>query len=153
MRLWHEYVIRSNAFTHPCPPSREVWELNQYLTQKLWCDYVSILLSRCWFIHIIIPFRMRRPWAKWSKFSLCQFEIWFLIKIFSFICATGLGMNDTSSTSPHGIYHGTCELHVGIANPRWRIKPCLPGAWATRNLTYLARGPRMYFVCAKSVSP
>ena len=32
-------------------------------------------------------------------------------------------------------------MHVGIANPRWRAVPGIPGACATRNFTYLVRGP------------
>ena len=33
-------------------------------------------------------------------------------------------------------------MHVRIANPRWQENvPCIPGACATRNFTYLARGP------------
>ena len=34
-------------------------------------------------------------------------------------------------------------MHVGIANPHWRENvPGIPGAWATRNFTNLARAPQ-----------
>ena len=50
--------------------------------------------------------------------------------------------------SDPGVHHGTRVTHVpgcmyvGIANPRWRGNvPGIPGAYATRNFTYLVRGP------------
>ena len=51
--------------------------------------------------------------------------------------------------SDSGMHHGTCVtharavMHFGIANPRWRENvPSIPGAYATRNFTYLTIGPR-----------
>ena len=49
--------------------------------------------------------------------------------------------------SDPGMHHGTCVTHVlwcmsGSLNPRWRGNvPGIPGACATSNFTYLARGP------------
>ena len=49
--------------------------------------------------------------------------------------------------SDPGMHHGTCVTHVSWCiswslNPRWRGNiPGIPGACATRNFTYLARGP------------
>ena len=44
--------------------------------------------------------------------------------------------------SDPGMHHGTCVIHVGIAVTRWRGNVSgIAGACATRNFTYLARGP------------
>ena len=51
-----------------------------------------------------------------------------------------------SSQSRHAsrhVRHAPVVMHIGIANPLWRGQnvPGIPGACATRNFTYLARGP------------
>ena len=52
-----------------------------------------------------------------------------------------------SLVSDSGMHHGTCVahvpvMHVRIDNPWMRGKrSVIPGAWASRNFTYLARGP------------
>ena len=66
------------------------------------------------------------------------------------------GMSGTFSPPPRvsdpGMHHGTCVTHVPWCMPgsqtsgflwrRWRGNvPGIPGACATRNFTYLARGP------------
>ena len=44
--------------------------------------------------------------------------------------------------SDPGMHHCTCETHIGNANPRWwENLPGIPGAYATRNFAFLARGP------------
>ena len=44
--------------------------------------------------------------------------------------------------SDPGMHHRTCETHIGNAIPRWwKNIPGIPGAYATRNFAFLARGP------------
>ena len=44
--------------------------------------------------------------------------------------------------SDPGIHRGTCVTHVEIAKPQWRENfPDISGPCATRNFTYLAKGP------------
>ena len=66
--------------------------------------------------------------------------------------AHALGMPGTFPPPPRisdpDMHHGTCMTHDGIANKRFPLKyvagktyPDIPSACATRNFTYLARGP------------
>ena len=68
------------------------------------------------------------------------------------------GMPGTFSQPPRvsdpDMHHGTCVMHVpwcmprsltiGVIWSRWRENvPSIPGALATRNFTYLVRGPKL----------
>ena len=51
------------------------------------------------------------------------------------------------------IGHANAVMHVAIANPGGGENfPGIPGAFETRNLTYLARGPCQYGAASDSVS-
>ena len=55
------------------------------------------------------------------------------------------------------VRHARAVIYVGIANPRWRKNvPCIPGACATLNFTYLVRGPwltRVQYVEQLTIPP
>ena len=94
-------------------------------------------------------------WPYWGKGPLLLTRTAYQIrKIACCACAGNAGnvlpatdfKVEEAAISDPGMHHGTCVthvvMHVGIANPRWqRSVSGIPGAWATCNFTYLARGP------------
>ena len=56
-------------------------------------------------------------------------------------------LTSKGTASDPGMHHGTCVVHVpwcmsgSISRGDEENVPCIPGASATRNFTYLARGP------------
>ena len=141
---------RRGKFVSQCSSSRDAYCVIRYLISLL---NISTMNRRTsfkvmLFILISMSHRITLIWCHWSTWASYQIR-----KIAGFACAGNAGnvpppqLQRKPLVSDPSMHRGTCGTHVpwcmlgSLTHGGGENVPGIPGACATRNFTYLARGP------------
>ena len=149
-RLWMKLTVRILEWTFHFYHSRLSYNMrftdadfsNVGSHRIFWFNYLNKVLLLCLLELLGFIFVTFRPWTSYQ-----------IRKFASYACTGNAGTFSPPTTSKetrvshNGIHHGTCVTHVpwcmsgSLTRGGGENIPGIPGACATRNVTYLIRGP------------